>query len=43
MSSLLHGNLDYQLILDHVDVLMLCVDETVDRGMILETGEMIKS
>ena len=36
MSSLLHHSMDFVLILDHIDALMLAVDETVDKGAILE-------
>ena len=36
MSALLHHNMDFVLILDHIDALMLVMDETVDKGNIIE-------
>ena len=37
LSSLLRGTPDKRLLLDNFDTLLLCIDEMVDSGMILET------
>jgi hypothetical protein len=36
MSSLLRGSIDKSNLIQHLDLLMLVVDETIDDGMILE-------